>query len=395
MRVPADGDLRLTVPHAPSLGVPPAVPHHSPALDGVRGIAILLVLFHHFTLFDPSTSLGAWMGFLALLGWCGVDVFFVLSGFLITGILIDARGSDRYFTSFYMRRVLRIFPLYYLIVFLSFVVLGRFPWWHNLLVGAGEVPQWPYWTYLVNFAIAERGDFQHGVLDVAWSLAIEEQFYLLWPAIVWLLPPRWLGWLCGLIVLTVPLLRSLALDGNAEPVDVYVLPHLRADALALGALLAWLSRRAVLERATAFGPWIVLGASAAAIWCAVAAGSPWWWEPLTQRVGYSLFAMAGAGLVIVAVTGRGSLWQRALSAGWLRAFGKYSYAMYLLHLPVSRIVQEFVMGPDEFPSLFGAVWPAQLGFYALATVPTFALAWLSWHTFEAPILRLKAKFPYV
>jgi peptidoglycan/LPS O-acetylase OafA/YrhL len=153
---------------------------HSPALDGVRGIAILLVLFHHFTLFDPVTTIGAWLGFVALLGWSGVDVFFVLSGFLITGILIDARGSNRYFASFYMRRVLRIFPLYYLIVFLSFVVLARSTYWHDLLVGPGRVAQWPYWTYLVNFAIAERGDFQHGVLDVAWSLAIEEQFYLRW-----------------------------------------------------------------------------------------------------------------------------------------------------------------------------------------------------------------------
>jgi peptidoglycan/LPS O-acetylase OafA/YrhL len=368
--------------------------HHTPALDGVRGIAIILVLFHHFTLFDPATPIGAWLRFVALLGWSGVDVFFVLSGFLITGILIDARGSNRYFTSFYMRRVLRIFPLYYLVVFLSFVVLGQFPWWHDLLVGPGRVPQWPYWTYLVNFAIAERGDFQHGVLDVAWSLAIEEQFYLLWPAIVWILSPRWIGPLCGVIVLAVPALRWLALDGNAEPVDVYVLPHLRADALALGGLLAWLSRSGGLERLATVGPLIVFGAAGAAIWSAVVAGSPWWWEPLTQRAGYSLFALSGAGLVIVAVTGRGSIWPRALSAGWLRAFGKYSYAMYLLHLPVSRVVQEFVLGPDEFPRAFGAVWPAQLGFYALATAPTFALAWISWRVFEAPILRLKAKFPY-
>lgn len=368
---------------------------HTPALDGVRGIAILLVLFHHFTLFDPVTSVGAWLGFFALLGWCGVDLFFVLSGYLITGILIDARGSDRYFTSFYMRRVLRIFPLYYLIVFVSFIVLARFPWWHDLLVGRGQVPQWPYWTYLVNFAIAERGDFQHGVLDVAWSLAIEEQFYLLWPALVWILPPRYLGAVCGLVVIAVPVLRSVALAGGADPVDTYVLPHMRADALALGGLLAWLARRALLPRHPAIGPLVFIGGAAAAVWCAIAAGGPWWWEPLTQRVGYSLFALAGGGLVVVAVTsGEASVWRRALSAGWLRAFGKYSYSMYLLHLPVSRLVQEFVLGPDEFPAILGAVWPAQLGFYVLATVPTFALGWISWHAFEAPILRLKRLFPY-
>jgi peptidoglycan/LPS O-acetylase OafA/YrhL len=157
---------------------------HTPALDGIRGIAILLVLVHHFTLFDPITSVGAWLGFVALLGWSGVDLFFVLSGFLITGILIDARTSDRYFISFYARRTLRIFPLYYLVVFLCFVVLPYFPRWHELLVGHANLPEWPYWTYLVNFSIAERDAFQHGVLDVAWSLAIEEQFYLLWAVLV-------------------------------------------------------------------------------------------------------------------------------------------------------------------------------------------------------------------
>ena len=368
---------------------------HNPALDGVRGIAILLVLFHHFTLFDPVTTIGAWLGFGALLGWSGVDVFFVLSGFLITGILIDARGSDRYFASFYMRRVLRIFPLYYLIVFISFVLLSRSTYWHDLLVGPGRVAQWPYWTYLVNFAIAERGDFQHGVLDVSWSLAIEEQFYLIWPAIVWLLPVRFIGVVCAAIAVIVPILRSMALDGGAEPVDAYVLPHLRADALALGALLAWLSRRKRLTALAPIGPVAVIAGGAGAIACAVAGDSAWWYEPLMQRFGYSLFAIAGAGLVIVAVTRpETSIWQRALRMGWLRAFGKYSYCMYLIHLPISRVVQEFVLGPGEFPALFGAVWPAQLGFYVLAGAPTFALAWLSWRWFEAPILRLKSKFPY-
>jgi peptidoglycan/LPS O-acetylase OafA/YrhL len=368
---------------------------HAPALDGVRGIAILLVLFHHFTLFDPVTSVGEWLGFFALLGWCGVDVFFVLSGFLITGILIDARGSSRYFSSFYARRILRIFPLYYLIVFLSFVVLARLPWWHDLLVGPGDIPQWPYWTYLVNFAIAERGDFKHGVLDVAWSLAIEEQFYLLWPAVVWLVPPRFLGWVCGAIVLATPILRSAALDGGAQPVDAYVLPHLRADALALGALLACLSRRNIMQDLRPIGPLALIGGAAGAVWCAVESQSPWWYEPLTQRLGYSLFALAGAGLVVLAVTrAETSVWQRFLRARWLRAFGKYSYCMYLIHLPVSRIVQEFVLGPEQFPVILGALWPAQVGFYVLATAPTFGIAWLSWRYFEGPILRLKARFPY-
>jgi peptidoglycan/LPS O-acetylase OafA/YrhL len=368
---------------------------YTPALDGIRGIAIILVLLHHFTLFDPVTTVGAWFGFLALLGWSGVDLFFVLSGFLITGILIDARGSDRYFTSFYARRTLRIFPLYYLIVFLSLIVLPHFPRWSTLLGGARGVTQWPYWSYLVNFAIAERNDFQHGILDVAWSLAIEEQFYLLWAVIVWLLPPRWLGPLCASILLIVPLARTLALEDGLHSVDVYVLPHYRADALATGALLAWLARRAWLSKAAAVAPWVCVAAAATAVALALADETPWWWGLWTQRVGYSVLALSGAALIVSAVTrAPQSLIPTLLSAGWLRAFGKYSYCMYLIHLPVSRVVQELVMGADEFPVVLGAMWPAQLAFYALATAPTFGLAWVSWHGFEAPILRLKSRFPY-
>jgi peptidoglycan/LPS O-acetylase OafA/YrhL len=368
---------------------------YTPALDGIRGVAIILVLLHHFTLFDPVTSVGGWMGFLALLGWSGVDLFFVLSGFLITGILIDSRSSERYFPSFYARRTLRIFPLYYLIVFLSLIILPLFPRWSALLGGSHEVTQWPYWTYLVNFAIAERNDFQHGVLDVAWSLAIEEQFYVVWAVAVWLLSPRFLGPLCALIVLAVPLGRVAALQGGADPVSVYVLPHYRADALALGALLAWLVRRGWLDKVAAFAPWGMLGGVVAAIGVALADQSPMWSGVWMQRIGYSIVAFVGASLIVLGITRPPqSLVPRLLSSGWLRAFGKYSYCIYLIHLPVSRVIQEFIVSADEFPMVFGAVWPAQLGFYVMATAPTFAIAWLSWHTFEAPILKLKSRFPY-
>jgi len=368
---------------------------YTPALDGIRGIAIILVLLHHFTIFDPVTPMEARSAFVAILGWSGVDLFFVLSGFLITGILIDARGSDRYFRSFYARRTLRIFPLYYLVVFLSMLVLPLFPRWHTLLAGPERFEQWAYWTYLVNFAVAVRDQFRHGILDVAWSLAIEEQFYLVWAAVVWLIPPRWLGALCAAIVIAVPAARAIAIADAANPIDVYVLPHYRADTLALGGLLAWLVRRGWLDALAGVAPWTLVAALAGAVACAVADQTAFWWGPHTQRLGYSLFAFTGAALIVAAVTRpEASRFPRALSAGWLRAFGKYSYCMYLIHLPVSRTVQEFVIAGDEFPLVFGSLLPAQVGYYVLATAPTFGLAWLSWRFFEAPILRLKTRFPY-
>jgi peptidoglycan/LPS O-acetylase OafA/YrhL len=366
-----------------------------PALDGLRGIAILLVLLHHFTILSPATAFDARAVQLPILGWSGVDLFFVLSGFLITGILIDARGSDRYFASFYARRTLRIFPLYYLVTFLSLIVLPQARFWYDLLAGPGAPPeQWPYWLYLTNFAVAARERFLHGVLDIAWSLAIEEQFYLLWPAVVWLCPPRALGALCLAIVVGAPVARVAALASGVAPIPVYVLPFFRADALATGALLAWAARRyavaSLTGAATAAG---IAGAMAIAIVC-WRDGESWWWGPVMQRAGYSSLALTGAAMLLNAIARPADhWWPRALSAGWLRAFGKYSYCLYLIHLPVMRTVREFVWAPEQFASL-GSVWLGQIVFYVLATAPAFALAWLSWRVFEAPILRLKERFPY-
>src|ERR671910_1052032 len=106
-----------------------------PALDGLRGIAIILVLLHHFTFYRPTAGIDARIGDVVFFFWTGVDLFFVLSGFLITGILLDTRDSKRYFTTFYARRTLRIFPLYYLVLFLAFVVLPKFPVVHAVLIG--------------------------------------------------------------------------------------------------------------------------------------------------------------------------------------------------------------------------------------------------------------------
>jgi peptidoglycan/LPS O-acetylase OafA/YrhL len=368
---------------------------YTPALDGLRGIAIILVLFHHFTILKPLTTFDQRIANVPLIGWSGVDLFFVLSGFLITGILIDARGSPRYFSSFYARRTLRIFPLYYLVVFLSLIVLPQFPYWHDLLAGGGDPRnQLPYWLYLTNFAVAARDQLVHGVLDVAWSLAIEEQFYLVWAAVVWLCPPRALGPLCGLILVAAPLARASALSQGATHMDVYVLPFFRADALATGALLAWLFRRGWLQGHGTTALWVAVAGALGVIAVCLVDGDSWWWNPTMQTAGYSLLALTSAGMLTAAVAQQEARWwPRMMSVGWLRAFGKYSYCLYLVHLPVMRIVRKFVLPPEQFSS-FGSIWTGQILFYAAAVIPAFAIAWLSWRVFEAPILKLKARFPY-
>lgn len=367
-----------------------------PALDGLRGIAIILVMLHHFTYIRPTSGIDGLIGSVLFFCWTGVDLFFVLSGFLITGILLDTRGSERYFTTFYARRTLRIFPLYYLVLFLAFVVLPKFPAVHEVLVGqVGPVdlpPQWPYWLYLANFSIADGG-WVHGWVDVSWSLAIEEQFYLVWPLLIWLCPPRLVAPLCAVIIVIEPIARVLARASMMQPLPIYVLPWFRLDGFAVGALLAWALRRGLLPSLDRWVPIVVLAGVAGIIVCTIMGGHPWWWNRWMQQYGYSLIAITAGGMLVSAVNRPAdSLWPRMLSAGWLRAFGKYSYGMYLIHAPVMRAVREYVLNPQEYEVI--APWNAQVLFYGAATAPTFALAWLSWRFFEAPILRLKAKFPY-
>jgi peptidoglycan/LPS O-acetylase OafA/YrhL len=369
-----------------------------PALDGLRGIAIILVMLHHFTYYRPTTGIDAWIGDVLLFSWVGVDLFFVLSGFLITGILLDTRDSGRYFTTFYARRILRIFPLYYLILFLALVVLPMFPAVHSVLIGQENLtdlpPQWPYWLYLTNFSIADRG-WVHGWVDVAWSLAIEEHFYLVWPLVIWLCSPRLVVWLCTAIFVAEVFARSGARASDVPVLPIYVVTWFRLDGLVFGALLAVALRKGIMPGLNRLVPVVVIVGIAGLIAVTILGGHTWWWNRRMQQFGYSLIAViAGAMLVGAISRPPDSLWPRMLSAGWLRAFGKYSYCLYLIHLPVMRAVREYVFNPEEFETLAIAPWIGQVLFYPVAATPAFALAWLSWRFFEAPILRLKARFPY-
>jgi peptidoglycan/LPS O-acetylase OafA/YrhL len=368
---------------------------YTPALDGLRGIAILLVLLHHLTIYRPTRGVDQMIAQVPLIGWTGVDLFFVLSGFLISGILIDARGSRRYFMSFYARRTLRIFPLYYLVLFLALVLLPQLPALHRVIVGPyPDPPHLPYWLYYTNISVAERG-LVHGWVDVAWSLAIEEQFYIVWAVVVWLCPPRWLGPICGVILLVSPIARMLALNRGADTTAVYVLTWFRLDGLAAGSLLAWIARQRALTFAGRWAPWAALAGAGVVMFIVIQNRDAWWWHRWMQIGGFSAIAFTG-GAMLVAAVGRPatSWWPRLLSMGWLRAFGKYSYSLYLFHLPVMRAVREYVFDPADYAVLAQSPWVGQLLFYIAATAPAFALSWLSWRFFEAPILRLKEKFPY-
>src|SRR4051812_15765629 len=233
---PADHPTAPPVPDAASHAHKARKAQHIPALDGVRGLAILLVLIFHFSQlgYTPNPT-----GFRAVLqkataaGWIGVDLFFVLSGFLITSILVEAKGSQGYFRNFYMRRVLRIFPLYYGVLavaaVLGLVFYDRLPQeYRNVFHYQGGL-----WAYLQNFIRIDWMGFTH-----FWSLAVEEHFYLVWPALVFFLSRRAAMGVCVALIAAAIAIRTGRVLNHAEIEATYTWTFCRMDCLAIGSLLA-------------------------------------------------------------------------------------------------------------------------------------------------------------
>ena len=377
-----------------------------PVLDGVRGIAIAMVmLFHfdflyhlHFTAADASLplldelvskTLGA--------GWSGVDLFFVLSGFLITGILYDAKGpARRFFGSFYARRALRIFPAYYgflALLVIALPLVGEPDPSHRI---ATALP-W-YGSYLTNIREAIDPGIRGDVLFVGhiWSVAVEEQFYLLWPAFVFLFSRRTLLWVCAAGVVL-----ALALRVSFELADLpsglgYMLMPARMDALAIGAFIALAARSAgglSTLRSYALPVAAVSGAVVVLLGVLNDGFSPL--DAWVQTAGFSALAfLFGAGLVSSIGLAAASRPHRLLSHPLLRWLGRYSYAAYLLHLPVGTLLARKADVIGDTPELFGSTLPAELIFAIVAAAITLSLAWLSWRLWESPFLKLKRRFPY-
>ena len=365
-----------------------------PALDGLRGAAVALVIACHLAPFAaaPEGTLGSAAASVFYFGWVGVDLFFVLSGFLITGILFDNRGRAGYFSAFYGRRLVRIFPLYYvtLAVIAGGAVMFASP--SSATAYADTLP-W-HATYLTNVRIALAGAWSSVPFHTGhfWSLAVEEQFYLVWPAII-AFAPRLLGAsdarqallaVC-LAVIALSIVIRIALVGQAHPLAAYALFPARMDALAIGGVAAlWVrSPHGPAQALRWSGPvlWTCgLGLAAIAI---ASAGLESYIHPLQQTVGYTLWALLfGALLIRVIYSPRGRM-ARCFQASPLMATGKISYGLYVVHFPVIYLLT----------SLGGASW-SFLPFAAATIALSFALALLSWQLIERPLLRLKRHFPY-
>jgi len=368
----------------PNQSSPIMVGHHYPELDGIRGISILLILFFHCRDIATPQNLSENIYYkFAETGWVGVELFFVLSGFLITGILLDTYNQKKYFYNFYMRRILRIFPLYYAVLILL-TLISQFMQIDSFYQKS-TLAQLSYWFYLQNwlhlFDINTTPIISH-----SWSLAVEEQFYLVWPALILFAARRnAVGKLCLITIGLAFIVRAGLVNLN---LPAYFLTISQMDILALGAFVVVLFRHfgslKPLRR-----PAIILAVISGVTVAFVAAKERGFFgnNGMVLLIGILPLAIFFSSFLIIALTSREQgILRIFLQNRWLRFLGKISYGVYIFHWPIRILLIEI------WPKAAFGFWINQLGFLVVVSVCSIAIAWFSFQYFETPILHLKKKF---
>lgn len=351
---------------------------HVASLDGVRGVAVLLVVLFHFL---PHDGVGP-LSILSSAGWIGVDLFFVLSGFLITSILYEQRGTKNYFRNFYVRRVLRLFPLYYAI-FLGVLLLTPLLHIHWRL---GHLAILFYGANLVlpfdnSLGLIGPFDFFH-----VWSLALEEQFYLIWP---WLVGSRLeraaLRKICFAGILLAPLLRFMLLHAEIQPWFIYQSLPTRMDSLLAGAALALMPLPSLrTARMTGVLALLIYGLL---IW---REHSMFFLSRPIQGAGYSMLALL-SGVVLVLSFYPTTIVHRVCNWKVLRFYGKYSYGVYLWHYLFSA---QFGMLRNWVQLHAPVSFVASLFSFGLILLCSTLVAAASYRLIERPFLQLKRRFEF-
>ncbi len=365
---------------------------HIPALDGLRGTAILMVLFLHLFAANNNPQGGALVRFFAqfrLVCWIGVDLFFVLSGFLLTGILYDTLQSKHFFRNFYGRRALRIFPLYYgfFLVMIPLAYAAGYPWSRGVFT---------YLTYTISLIPFGVSYCEAPWLNINhfWTLAIEEQFYLAWPLAIFFLRTKRRIVTAALLGVACSFSVRLWLESSGRaasyPYLVSSWTPARLDSLLLGAVLAILIRSSRRAQVFRTAPWVLLAGTVLLSGYTIFRGSfDTMTDGLTATVGLTLLGCTFAALIAVSLRPT-SLASSFFSGSILRYFGRYSYGLYVYHYTLKAAFDHYC-----HPWLEARI-PSKLALLALSggsvALASIALAFVSFHSFEKLFLRLKGHF---
>jgi peptidoglycan/LPS O-acetylase OafA/YrhL len=331
-----------------------------------------------------------------LMGWSGVDLFFVLSGFLIGRILVDARSSSSYFRTFYTRRFLRIIPIYYLWILAYVVLVGVAGSALRARSNSGVImplggPIYAHFLFLQNLMVIPFAGLAGAWFAHLWSLAVEEQFYLVSPLVVRLLSTRMLTIFLACVIAMAPLLRMVLVAEHADTWFVSVIMPCRADSLAIGMLAA------VFWRQDGFPEWLsnrsgILYAILAALFAGVMA--LWKWSPESQTrgmesIGFTWLAAFYVLVLLLALVRRDGPIARLARIRWLRELGRVSYCVYIIHLVVNVACHSMLRRASPATTDWRGA-----AVTILSALATYGLAWISWKLFEGPLVRLGHSFKY-
>jgi peptidoglycan/LPS O-acetylase OafA/YrhL len=368
-----------------------------PELDGLRGVAIGLVIITHYftapvTVQRPNPL--AYLQIATRLSWSGVDLFFILSGFLIGGILLDARSSSNYFKVFYIRRACRILPVY--LIFCALIAAcyryvypsdqALFNWMFNF-----PMPWYSYLTFTQNFWMAHFNTLGPAVLAITWSLAIEEQLYLTLPTVIRFVRPATLPYLLLTGILAAAVFRVALLIWYPHlQTALYALLPSRMDTLLLGALAAWAVRNPDV--------WNILVARRRLLWgmfAFFAAGLVYftstssYYSIPTASAGYDWLALFYLTALLLVLMHPNSWLGRAMRQRWLMGLGIIAYSTYLIHVLVYGLCIAYFRHHGPYLRNLTDLWTT-----LSALVLTVTLAQLSWWLFERKFVRFGHKFKY-
>ncbi len=332
---------------------------------------------------STQSSLGKLLYNATSFGWVGVDLFFVISGFLIGSILLINHGSAKLFKSFYIRRFVRIVPNYYLLIII-FLLIGSLSIFKGdyFLTGNNVIPTWSYFAMTHNFFMASLENMGNDAMSVTWSIGIEEQFYILFPLFIVFVKEKWLPFLLIVLIALAIYFRSLYTNW----IPAYVLLPCRMDAISFGILLAWINKNYdVKEIVQMHFTKLIVSIIMVALLC----GFLFYLYKDLGIVRNSLFAYVFAVLILIALGKPQSFYCKLLGNKTLGWIGKISYSLYLFHYLILGVFKNL---SKQFFETSGTAFNISLSVAALLF--SFLFAWLVYQFLEKPSVAFGKKFNY-